>query len=73
MTLSEIVPERTADMSIGGHGGRSSEAARGAEEPPLVSDEQPGELGPFVSCDRPELLTDRAVRLDWLIIDKRSD
>ena len=48
-------------------------AARSAEESPLVCDEQPGKLGPFIRGDRPELLADRAVRLYWLIIDKKSD
>jgi hypothetical protein len=39
----------------------------------LVSDEQAGKLGPFVRSDRPELLAVRAVRLDWVIVDEKSD
>ena len=41
----------------------------GAEEFPLVSNEQPGKVSALVRSDRPELIADRAVRLDWQIID----
>jgi hypothetical protein len=48
--------------------GQGSEECRRS---PLLGEEHPGKLSSFVRADRPELIADRAVRLDWLITDKK--